>query len=202
MMTASKQLTLPASHGLAVELAAGESLRITNTHGQQVVDTWAFAADDPAEYVSMAITRRMLLGLMVKAGDQLYTNRREPLLTLTEDTSPGIHDILIACCDVHTYEKLGCAEYHRNCADNLLEGMTALGREPPRVPDPLNLFMNIPVTNNRDIAFEAPVSQAGDYVTLRAERPAIIALSACPMDLMPVNGPDQTPRDVALEILD
>ena len=193
-MTTPRKLTLPASHGLAVELAAGESLRITNTHGQQVVDTWAFAAGDPSEYMSMAITRRMLLGLMVKAGDQLYSSRREPLLTMTEDTSPGIHDILIACCDAHTYEKMGCTEHHRSCADNLLEGMAAIGREPPRVPDPLNLFMNIPVSNNRNIAFEAPVSRAGDYVTLRAERPAIIALSACPMDLMPVNGPDQTPR--------
>ncbi|MDP6705661.1 MAG: urea carboxylase-associated family protein [Alphaproteobacteria bacterium] len=200
-MSASRQMTLPAARGLAVELAAGESLRITNTHGQQVVDTWAFAADDVSEYLSMAITRRMLLKIMPKAGDQLFTNRREPLLTLTEDTSPGIHDILIACCDMHTYEKLGCPDYHRNCADNLVEGLAAIGREPPRIPDPLNLFMNIPVSNNLEIAFEAPVSRPGDQVTLRAERPAIVALSACPMDLMPINGPDQTPRDVALEIL-
>ncbi len=45
-----------------------------------------------------------------------------------------------------------------------------------------------------------PVSRPGDHVTLLAERPCIVALSACPMDLMPINGADQTPRDVALEI--
>ncbi len=38
-------------------------------------------------------------------------------------------------------------------------------------------------------------------LTAGAPTPCIVALSACPMDLMPINGPDQTPRDVALEIL-
>ncbi len=136
----------------------------------------------------------------VITGTIIAINRRRPLLTMTEDTSPGIHDTLFTCCDRFLYEQLGCTEYHRNCADNLVEAMRAIGREPSRIPDPLNLFMNIPVSDNLDIAIAPPVSRPGDHVTLLAARPCIVALSACPMDLMPINGADQTPRDVALEI--
>jgi len=200
-MASLQELTVPAAHGLAVELAAGQSVRVVNTHGSQVVDTWAFAAGDLEEYLSMAVTRRMLFRLMPRAGDRLYSNRRQPLLTMTEDTSPGIHDILITCCDRYVYEQLGCNEYHRNCADNLVEAMAAVGLRPPRIPDPLNLFMNIPVTNNLEIAFAEPVSRPGDQVTLQAERPAVVVFSSCPMDLIPINGPQQTPRDVAVEVL-
>ena len=42
-------VTIPARAGKAVPLAAGQRLRVINTHGQQVVDTWAFVADDLAE---------------------------------------------------------------------------------------------------------------------------------------------------------
>lgn len=200
-MASPQQLTVPASHGLAVELAPGRSIRVVNTHGSQVVDTWAFAADDLDEFLSMPVTRRMLFRLMPRTGDPLYSNRRQPLISMIEDTSPGIHDTLITCCDRYVYEQLGCTEYHRNCADNLLEAMAALGLTPPRIPDPLNLFMNIPISNNLEIAFAEPVSRPGDWVTLRAERAAVIVFSACPMDLIPINGPEQTPRDVALEML-
>ena len=33
---------IPARHGLAIPLKAGETLKIINTHGTQVIDTWAF----------------------------------------------------------------------------------------------------------------------------------------------------------------
>ena len=31
----------------------GQSVKIVNIHGSQVVDTWAFAIDEPEEYLSM-----------------------------------------------------------------------------------------------------------------------------------------------------
>ena len=37
----------------------------------------------------------------------------------------------------------------------------------------------------------------GDYIVLRAEMDCIVALSACPHDIFPVNGAGATPRDVA-----
>src|SRR3546814_4940061 len=40
-------------------------------------------------------------------GDILYSNRRRPILTLVEDSSPGIHDTIIAACDSNRYKFLG-----------------------------------------------------------------------------------------------
>ncbi len=37
--------TIPARRGKATYLKQGQSIRIINTHGEQVVDTWAFTGE-------------------------------------------------------------------------------------------------------------------------------------------------------------
>jgi uncharacterized protein len=44
---------IPARSGKAHRLAKGQSVKIINTHGNQVVDFWAFNAFDPREYMGM-----------------------------------------------------------------------------------------------------------------------------------------------------
>ena len=44
---------VPARRGRAVRLQAGQAIRIVNTHGQQVVDTWCYNAEDMGEFMSM-----------------------------------------------------------------------------------------------------------------------------------------------------
>ena len=138
--------TIPARRGKATHLRRGQSIRIVNTHGAQVVDTWAFTAGMLTEFMSMEHTRATLTKLRPQVGDGLYTNRRRKILTMTEDTSRGDHDTLIAACDSERYILLGVKEYHDNCTDNLFAAMQALGLTPPECPSPLNLFMNIPWT--------------------------------------------------------
>ena len=41
-MTESELMTIPARKGRAVRLSKGQGIKIINTHGQQVVDTWCF----------------------------------------------------------------------------------------------------------------------------------------------------------------
>jgi uncharacterized protein YcgI (DUF1989 family) len=60
-------------------------------------------------------------------GDGLYDNERRKMLTVVEDTTEGVHDTLIAACDAARYRELGGEEGHRNCANNLVEGLRALG---------------------------------------------------------------------------
>ena len=188
-----------ARGGAAIPLAAGERLRIVNTEGGQVVDTWAVAADDPAEYMSMEHTRVALCKLVPAVGDDLYSSRRRPLLTLVEDTSPGVHDTLMAACDAERYRLLGVAGHHASCCENYERALTGLGLSTPIVPPPLNLFMNIPWSPDGTLRFlEAPAA-AGDYVTLRAAIDAVVVLSACPMDINDING--GTPKPVAYEKL-
>jgi uncharacterized protein len=190
---------LHAREGTAVPLHAGERLRITNLDGGQVVDMWALVPSDLREYLSMEHTRTSLQKLVPATGDQLYSSYRRPLLTLVEDTSPGIHDTLIAACDRERYRQLGVAEYHVNCADNFRQALGERGIEVDRVPAPLNLFMNIPWDQDGSLELLPSAARAGDYVTLAAETDLTVVLSACPMDMNPVNA--RGLHDIGLEVI-
>jgi uncharacterized protein YcgI (DUF1989 family) len=194
-------IEIPARRGVATRLSAGRSVRVVNTFGQQVVDTWAFLAADISEFMSMEHSRIFISRIIPQIGDALVTNRRRPILTLTEDTSGGIHDTLVAACDRWRYELLGAVGYHDNCTDNLAAALGALGLTPPETPSPLNLFMNIPVIDGNRIDVLPPVSTPGSHVTLRAELDCIIAFSACPQDMVPINGAAMTPTAAHFEIV-
>jgi uncharacterized protein len=193
-------IEIPARHGGATRLAAGQSIKIVNTFGQQVVDTWAFCTADMREFMSMEHTRIFIGRIIPQIGDPLVTNHRRPILTLTEDTSGGIHDTLVAACDRWRYELLGAVGYHDNCTDNLASALAALGLAPPETPSPLNLFMNIPVIDGNRIDVLPPVSTPGSHVTLRAELDCVVAFSACPQDMVPINGAAMTPTAAHYEI--
>ena len=200
-MTAASLITIPARRGKAAFVAQGQTVRVINTHGQQVVDTWAFCREDLTEFMSMEHSRTSLRRIMPTAGQAMVTNRRRPILTLVEDTSGGIHDTLLAACDRYRYELLGCEEYHDNCTDNLAAALAELDLTPPETPSPWNLFMNIPVSADGRVGFEPPVSGPGDHITLRAELDCVVAFSACPQDMVPINGVDCTPTEAHFQVL-
>ena len=194
-------IAIPARRGKAALVAAGQSIRVINTHGEQVVDTWAFNGQDMTEFMSMEHTRATTHHLIPRIGDTLLTNHRRPILTLLEDTAGGVHDTLMAACDRYRYTELGCTDYHDNCTDNLAQGLADLGLAPPETPSPLNLFMNIPWTPGGNLSFDAPVSTPGCYVTMRAEMDLVIAFSACPQDILPINGKAGQPTEAHFMIL-
>jgi uncharacterized protein len=194
-------IEIPARKGKAARLGQGQIIKIINTEGQQVVDTWAFSAADLGEFMSMEHSRVAMGHIIPAVGDALVTNKRRPILTLIEDTSGGVHDTLFAACDRWRYELLGCPGYHDNCTDNLLRALADIGLGAPEVPAPLNLFMNIPVVDGNRVEVRPPVSTAGSHVALRAEIDCILAFSACPQDMLPVNGPAMRPTHAHFEIL-
>ena len=200
-MASASLITIPARRGKAAHVNAGQSVRVINTHGQQVVDTWAFRRDALTEFMSMEHSRTSLGRIMPEVGQAMVTNRRQPILTLTEDTSGGIHDTLLAACDRYRYELLECVGYHDNCTDNLAAALAELGLTPPETPSPWNLFMNIPVGADGSVGFEPPVCKPGDYVTLRADMDCILAFSACPQDMVPINGVDCVPTEAHFQII-
>jgi len=181
-------VTIPARRGKAARVRAGQHVRIVNTHGTQVVDTWAFSAADPTEWMAMEASRAWFMKLAAAIGDSFVTNRRRPILTLVEDTSGGRHDTLMAACDLERYGLLGVKGHHDNCRDNLHAALAELGLKVPATPSPLNLFMNIPWTPDGRLAWAEPVSTPGSYVRFRAEMDLVVAFSACPQDILPING--------------
>ena len=194
-----------ASYGKALELKGGASLRIINTYGTQVVDLWAWNKINLNEYLSVEATRVWSQKLNPQLGDTLVTNMRNPILTIVEDTSPGIHDSFMACCDQKRYERLGVKGYHRNCFDNMLDSVNDLGFV---IPNPtlasLNVFMNIAVLEDGiSLATRAVETKPGDFITFRAEMDCVIALSSCPQDIVRIQSDiENKPKDVAYEVLE
>ena len=181
-------LRIPARRGVATRLGRGECITVNNQSGTQVVDTWAFAMDDMAEYLSMEHSRVALCRLVPRVGDTLVSNRRSAMLAWIADTTDGAHDTLMAACDSHRYRLLGAVGYHDNCTDNLHAAIAALGLRSAHTPSPLNLFMNVPWRPDGGLEFAAPRCAPGQYVTLRAEQDLIVAFSACPQDMNAING--------------
>ncbi|KAI4707219.1 hypothetical protein J4E89_008158 [Alternaria sp. Ai002NY15] len=250
--------TVPARRGAATLVKAGQKIKITNTYGNQVVDTWALAlpsstlttastkveaalypnatSDSPSkysptanaaasapEYMSMCHCRATLLKVTPAVGDVMVSQKRAPMVKLVEDTSPGVHDTLVAACDRWRYSELGVNGYHESCTDNFWDALHALSTSSSlspeekealeslqammgyRVPDPFNLFMNIPITQEgegakRGISFEEPKTKAGDCVVLEALRDVVVVMSACPQDVLTING--KNPVDAHYQVLD
>lgn len=110
---------IPARKAVAISLKKGQELKVVNTYGKQVVDFWAFNPNDPHDFLSMVHTRTILLKVSLAKGDKLYSTRRKTMLTLTEDTTKGVHDIIWSACDTERYRMQGFDDYHDNCTDNM-----------------------------------------------------------------------------------
>ena len=193
--------TIPSRQGKAAFVEAGQRIKVINTHGLQVVDTWAFRKEELGEFMSMEHSRPNFMKIRPMVGESFFSNQRRPILTVEEDTSGGVHDTLMAACDNPRYGLLGCTEYHDNCTDNLSSAMRELGLHEPETPSPLNLFMNIPWTPEGELSWEEPVSTPGSYILLRAEMDLVVAFSACPQDILPINGKLGEPTEAHFQIL-
>lgn len=189
---------LPARYGRALRLARGEAVELVNLHGTQVADCWAFAADNPLEYMAMDQTRSVNSTIRPFRGMAFVSNHRRPMLALEGDTSPGIHDTLLCACNEAIYREHGCAPGHRSCEQNLHEALAAHDVHLPFTPAPFNVFMNVPVSADGKIDRLPPASSPGDLIRLRALMDVIVAFSACPQDVTPINGAARTPTDMLL----
>ena len=192
-----RRTRVPARSGVAIEVRAGDLLRVIDVAGQQVVDFFAFNAADLDEVLSPTHTRTQNLGLRLRPGALLYTNLRRPMFELVHDTV-GVHDLLIAPCDRQRYvDGFGMPE-HANCRQNCATAMGQYGLGYARVPDALNWFMNVGVDAECGFVVRAPVSKAGDHVEQRVLMDAIVAVSACPQDMNETNA--FNPTDLELVV--
>jgi len=169
---------------------------VVNTLGSQVADLWALALPDAASWLSTSHTRLAIGRISPRPGDVLVDNRRQPLLRVLADTSPGGHDTLIPACDAQRYRDLGAAGEHANCTANFLAAVAPHGLDHIGVPEPLNLFMSVPVTPDGALVIEPSKARQGDEVVLEAVAEVLLVVSACPQDLVPISGTDRVLRQV------
>ena len=195
----SERLEVPAREGRGLKVSAGQRFRVIDLEGGQVADTFAFCADDVSEFHSAEHSRVHVNRLFPRPGEQFVTNKRRPILFFEEDRTPGVHDMLCAACDPWRYEGLGVEGWHASCRENLETAMAALGYARIEIPQPINLFMNIPVLEQGAIGWEPALTKAGDSVTLRAEMDCYVVVSACPQDIVVIN--NKQPSPVAIELV-
>ena len=108
-----------ARKSVAFLLRKDQQLRVSNSNGKQIVDFWSFNPNNPEDFLSIAHTRTGLSKLLLAKGDKLYSSKRKPMLTLMEDTTGGVHDLLWPACGAERYRMQGYDGHHDNCSENL-----------------------------------------------------------------------------------
>jgi uncharacterized protein YcgI (DUF1989 family) len=180
-------LTVPAGHGKTFLVSKGQFITVIDSEGQQAADFVAVNADNLDEKLSPVHTRQHLRSIFFKPGDVLWSSENRPMLRVVADTN-GVHDANVPACDRTRFSIDFGVEGHRNCVDNLLEGMKAHGVTYFSLPEPFNLFQNGPVTADGRMEVTDPSSKAGDYIVFEALCSLICAVSSCPQDIIPGNG--------------
>lgn len=194
---AIKARQLHPGEGAAFEVKSGQLLQILTLSGKQVADFVAFNLADRAEYLSTSITRAKNNSLMLQNGMKLYSNRRNELLQLVEDTV-GRHDLLFPACDPKRYSEDYKLEDHANCKTALAESLTEYGVSFDQVPDPVNWFMNVAIVQKGEFEIRESIAERNDYVILQALSDVVVAISACPQDQNPTNG--GAPSDILVRV--
>jgi uncharacterized protein YcgI (DUF1989 family) len=184
----SETVHVPGGHGRAFRAAKGSRITAIDVKGKQALDFVAFNAEDLAETLSGAETRRALLSLYIRTGDILYSSRGRPMLALVEDTI-SVHDYTIPACDDSRFAVDFASPGHRNCLANMAEPLAAVGGDSPRAgPAPFNFFQNSPVVEDGRTAVVDPPSRPGERIVLACLMDLVCAVSSCPQDIIPGNG--------------
>ena len=199
-----KRIVIPAGEGRAVEVRAGQVLRIETVEGPQVADAAFVALDNPREgyHAGQTVALNMLAGTGTMRRVTTLWSRppyERPMLTVIDDPV-GVHFAWNGGrCSQGVYAvRDGIESGHRTCQGNLEEAVRPWGVAPDLIPDVFNVFMFTDVEDERRLVFRPSQAAAGDYIDLRAEIDVLAAVSACPSETSATNG--GLPKPVALEV--
>jgi len=173
------QYHLAPQTGVAFTVQKDQIIRVIDVEGQQVADLVCFARQNTEEYLSSGRSLDYNEKLFPSIGDILYSNRSNPMLTITGDPV-GKHDFLFAPCSREMFQlTYSATEPHPNCLDNLAVALVPYGIRAFQIPTAFNIFMNVAITAAGRVTVQAPLSKSGDYIDLRTEMDLIVAVSAC-----------------------
>lgn len=169
------EYVIPACSGKRIEVNKGQTITVVDVEGGQVVDSFAKARGNEAEFLSPGVTIDCNESLRLKVGGLLYTNLYRPMLEVIAD-DVGEHDLLHPCCRPEMYEFFyHNGEGHKNCLDNINGAL--MERQP--IITPVNLFMYTKIHADGSITVEAPLSKAGDKIVLKALMDMTLGVAAC-----------------------
>jgi hypothetical protein len=170
--------------GKAIELLAGQVLRIEQTEGLQCVDFNAFNLHDYKEFMHCGRTRTVH-GFNPTKGAFLWSAppRERALLYILEDTY-GRNDVLFPRCSAYVYESAYGFDVHTSCQDIQAEAQREYGLTPDDVHDSFNLFMCTEVTLDGRATITRQATRPGDHVDLLALVDVLAVPNVCGADVM------------------
>jgi uncharacterized protein YcgI (DUF1989 family) len=184
---------LPRNIGFALDLKAGQSLRITSL---TIIDFVCFNRSNLRERFDQARTKANQRKVFISTGDILVSKLNNTMMTIVEDTfKEGHHDLQEGMCSRKRHElaaQRGIWEktYGRplsdmpshGCTENLGGILAPYGIAPEDVPSPFNIFQDMIIHQDTGELEHSPIrpKPPGAHVTLRAEMDLLAALSVCP----------------------
>ena len=192
-------LAVPAREARTVAVSAGQVLQLVDLEGQQVGDFVAHLPGRPGEHFSAGHTLSCLTKLVPEVGDELFSNRRRPLLRIRRD-DVGRHDLIVPCCDPERYSRDYGEPDHGSCLASIERSLAEFGAGVEVAGETAwNVFMNNRHEGGRIVTHE-PEHGAGSLIELAVLEDLVVTLSACPQDLSPCNAFD--PTAMAIRVFD
>ncbi len=184
MRTMLQTLVLEPGTGKAIELLAGQILRIEQLEGGQCVDFNAFNLHDYKEFMHCGRTRTVH-GFNPNEGAFLWSQppRERALLYILRDTVKR-NDVLFPRCSAYLYESAYGFHDHTNCHDIQSEAQREYGLTPDDVHDSFNFFMNTEIGADGRATITRQSSRAGDHVDLLALTDVLAVPNVCGADVM------------------
>ena len=175
--------TMQPGTGKAIELLAGQILRIEQVEGLQCVDFNCFNLHDYKEFMHCGRIRTVH-GLNPGPGDFLWSAppRERAMMLMLEDTV-RCNDVMFPRCSAYLYESAYGFHDHTNCHDIQAEAQREYGLTPDDVHDSFNLFMCTEVHDGRG-HIRRQHSKAGDHVELLALIDLLAVPNVCGADVM------------------
>lgn len=177
-------LVLAPGTGKAIEVHAGQILRIEQIDGGQCVDFNCFNLHDYKEFMHCGRTRTVH-GFHPSKGAYMWSAppRERAMLYILEDTV-GRNDVLFPRCSAYLYESAYGYDAHTNCQDIQAEAQREYGLTPDDVHDSFNLFMSTEVKTDGTATITRQDSKPGDYVDLLALMDVLAVPNVCGADIM------------------
>jgi hypothetical protein len=180
------------------DVKENQFLQITDLIGKQVAVMTLLNLHDDGEFLSTAHTRAINRSLMLLKEHGIYSNRRNKMFTIIED-SVGRHDILLPACDPRSYLDDYGVEQHNNVIDNYLKAGQKFELTRERIPlDTVNWFMNVAIKARGELEVREPLSGRNDQVLLKANMDLLVMIAASPQDQNATNG--FRPTDILIRV--
>lgn len=184
---------IPAGDAIALEVEAGNHLRIEDVAGEQVATVVCYSRADPTEHLELSFSYSQSRD--ADSPLELFSDEGNRMMAAVEDTA-GTHDFRNDMCTDGELERRFGVEGGPSCHSNLTAALSAYD-VPDWLPWGFGVFKSVDDTPP-DVEMGRAASEPGDYLELTADMDLIVAVSACPHRWDVRNSYNPTPIDVTV----